>query len=78
MSNPFLKTWYRHRAIISYVHQFSLALLISDETNGVFITDQMYKIYWNENRQIWVHEYCQVNPSTTPLLFMKKDTKNVR
>ena len=40
MSNPFLKTWYRHRAIISYVHQFSLALLISDETNE-FILSQI-------------------------------------
>ena len=75
MSNPFLKTWYRHRAIISYVHQFSLALLISDETNEFFITDQMYKIYWNENRDMRVHEYCRVNLSTTPLLVIKKTTR---
>ena len=38
----------------------------------------MYKTYWNENRQMRVHEYCRVNPSTPPLLVIKKDTKNVR
>ena len=43
-----------------------------------FITDQMYKIYRNENRLIRVNACCQVNPSTTPLLVIKKDTKNVR